>query len=157
MLPQRKGPWCPLNRMLGRHWVRSGGCGLKHNKRLLPGIEQRSLGRPNHSLFPILTELHRIPLIKVNNWGILIQKRCKWKFSVYARVLCSVLWRLFRSKLSRYGRLQQQRMSPGTAEQFNLILIGFFDIKCVSQQPLIWRRCETVCLYLYMHTDRIRP
>jgi hypothetical protein len=75
---------CPLNRRLGRPWNRSGGFGLEYNNLLLTRIEQRSLGRPPRSLVPILTELHRFPLMTVNNWGILKQKSCKLKYSIFA-------------------------------------------------------------------------
>jgi len=68
--------------MLGRPWFRSGLCGLEQNKRLLPRIEQPSFIHPHRSLFPILTELHRLLLINVNNWGILIQKWCKSMYLV---------------------------------------------------------------------------
>jgi len=90
-----------LNRILGRSWIRSGVCGLEHNKRLLTGIEQRSFSRPHRSLFPISTELNRLPLMKVNNWGTSIQKWCKSKYFVFAPVICCALSRLFRSTLSR--------------------------------------------------------
>jgi hypothetical protein len=156
MFPQRKGTWCPLNRMLGRHWFRSGVCGLAHNKRLLPGIEQRSLGRPNRSLFPVLTELHRIPLIKVNNWRILTQKRCKWKYSVYARVLCSALWGLLRSKLSPYGRLQHKRKFPGIAEQFNLIPNRLLWYK-ICESTTVNKVSMRICLFISICTHWQNP
>jgi len=68
--------------MLSPPCIRSGVCGLDHNKRLLPGIEQRSFVRPHRSLYPILTELQRFLLMNVNNWGILIQKWCKSMYLV---------------------------------------------------------------------------
>ena len=88
---------------------------LEHNKRLLRGIEQRSFGRPHRSLFPILTEVHRLRLLKVNIWGILIQKRCKLKYSDFAPVVCCALRQHFRSTPSREGRLQHQSKFPGIA------------------------------------------
>jgi hypothetical protein len=109
---KRKSPWCPLNRMLGRPLIRSGVCGLEHNKRLLLGFEKRSFDRPHRRIFPILTELHRHPLMKVNNCGILIQKRWILKKIIFAPVVCRALWRLFRSTLSREGRLQHQSKFP---------------------------------------------
>ena len=113
--------------MLGRPWITLGGCELEYSK--LPGIQTQSLGRPHRSLFPILTELHRHPLMKVYYWGTLIQNRCKSIYLVSARVICCTLWRLLRSKLSRYERLQHQRKFPGIAVPFNLIPIRFIWYK----------------------------
>ena len=146
-----------MNRILVRHCVRSGGCGLEHKKRLLPGIEQRSLGRPNRSLFPILTELHRIPLMKVNNGGILIQKRCKFIYLVLPVYFVLLFEGCFAPNCLATDGCNTNASILETQSNSTSFLIGFFDIKFVSQQPLIWRRCETVCLCLYVQTDRIRP
>ena len=113
--PQRRIPCCPLNRMLGRLWIRSGGCELQYKKFLLPGIEQWSPCRPPRTLLHVLTEQRRLPLMKVKVRGILIQKRFKSKYLVFARILCCALWRLFRSTLSRDWRLQHQNKFPGIA------------------------------------------
>ena len=74
---QKEETLVSMNRTLCRHWIRSEVCWLEHTKRLLPEIEKWSFGLLQRSLFPILTELHRLPLMKVNIWGKLIQKRCK--------------------------------------------------------------------------------
>jgi len=113
--PQKKEPLVSLNRMLGRHWIRSEVCGLEHNKRLLPEIEKRTFVLLHRSVFCILTELHRLPLMKVNNWGTLIQKWCKSKYFALAPVVCCALSRLFRSTFTREWRLQHQSKFPGIA------------------------------------------
>ena len=148
--PKRKSTWCPLNTMLGRPWITLGGCQLEYNK--LPGIQTQSLGRPHRSLFPIFTELHRLPLMKVNNWGTLIQKRCKSIFLISARVICCTLWRLFRSKLSRYERLQHQRKYPGIAVPFNLIphrFIGYKFCESTIVNKVSMRNCVFMSLYTH--------
>ena len=145
--PQKKEPLVSLNRMLGRHCIRSEVCGLEHNKRLLPEIEKRSFVLLHRSLFCILTELHRLPLMKVNNCGTLIQKWCKSKYFVLAPVVCCALSRLFRSTLTREERLQHQSKFPRIAVHGDVT--GY--VECVTKWLKLLVKFCALLLKVWQH------
>ena len=76
--------------------------GLEHNKRLLPGIEQRSFDLPHRSLFPILTEVHRLPLLKVNILGHINTEEMQIKVLRFCP--CSLLCSLTAFSLNSFSR-----------------------------------------------------